>query len=144
VFELTIEPQCAVIGKRQDLRYKNSSNALFRIDQIVGVKQTTPAQATGAAAVWTGLHYHVAEAPFKADAWKEIDIIGKRWHGRLQDACFDFADLVLAHLRNGIGFKYADPVERAASEARLWAMAAMRNPQGDVHITKPQSISTGV
>src|SRR5260370_30834627 len=102
-FELTVDPQCALIRKRQHLGHKNGRDTSFRIDPIIGVEKTAPGQAAGTAAVWNGLHVdHVTEAPFEAAAGKEIDVVGRRRDCRFQDAGFDGADLILSHESYGV------------------------------------------
>jgi hypothetical protein len=49
---------------------------LRRIDPVIGIEETGPRQAAGAAAVRPRLHDdHVAETPSKWNAWKEINIV---------------------------------------------------------------------
>src|SRR5262249_31688888 len=110
--ELAIERKRGPISKGQNLRHEHGSDALRRINPVIGVEETGPGQTTGAPAVRPRLHVdHVAKTPSERNARKEIDVVRKRAIGRLQNSGFNMADLILAHQCNGFRAQDAGTVE---------------------------------
>src|SRR5947209_16772752 len=61
--ELAVELHSLRVGKRQDLGHDQAGDLLGRIEPVVRVVETAPAERAGAAAVGPGLEiHHVAEA----------------------------------------------------------------------------------
>src|SRR6516165_8315399 len=83
-FKLTVEGNGFMVGEGQDLSHENAGNALLWIEPVIGVVNTGPGDAAGAAAVGPRLRaYHVAEPPFANHAREEVDVVRGLWHRRL-------------------------------------------------------------
>src|SRR5438034_6476520 len=70
--ELAVELHSLRVGKRQDLGHDQAGDLLGRIEPVVRVVETAPAERAGAAAVGPGLEiHHVAEAAAEVSTGEE-------------------------------------------------------------------------
>src|SRR4029079_12474005 len=73
--EPAIGAQCAMVGKRQNLRPENSRHVLRRSDLVVRIEKAGPGHASGAAPLRHRLHVdHVTQAPSETYTGKEVHI----------------------------------------------------------------------
>ena len=118
--ELTIKAHCAVVGEGQDLGQDHAGNMLLRVEPVIGVVDTRPGHAPGAAAVGPRLGtYHIAETPFARDTREEIKVIRTQRHRGFRDAGINVANLVLTHQRDGLRAQQPDAIEGALMHQHL-------------------------
>src|SRR5579859_3112505 len=105
------------VGEGEDLGEDHAGDAAGRVDPVVRVRQAGPGQAAGAP---TGGRLfsadHVPEAPLLDHAGEELGIVRAARHAGLEQANGELADLVSAHLCDGLGPQHAGLTELATTQ----------------------------
>src|ERR1700730_14691169 len=122
--EFAVDVERLLIGEGDELHQDDARHPLRRIDPEVGVGETGPGQAAGAAAAGNALGAdHEARAPFFDHAGEELGIVREGRRCRLEQTDVEVPHLVLPHQRDGLGLPHL-PAVRDRPPPPIWNSGA--------------------